>query len=594
MSLVAVLLVTHAWAADRTGVPTRQIPPSVLNEVRLLENRFELALALDCAPDKCFSKGCTYVAHAVADQPRSGSLPGLGEQPTADDAVPQEYLTQARCAFAHEKTVEADDAQALVRRLQSKLSKDWTVVTIERQPLEALPPELSLSGPPPAPPEPEPVVAPPEEPAPLTFAAAMAQLWAALLPHFFWMFGLALITFAAIVFTWAWRRVGRISPEEQALLLQMSQGDASASETTPVVAQGADDEAFVARQSAAWTARLAKPTTDTEPDPEIQALIKALLRSGDMALLAKAVLTFPDAFPSAFPSGGDMASAKLELADYLKTVDKEALPNDVDFFTALNRHALSAALSSQRDAQVVVSLREEFGTAGLAELVGQLMPRPAALLFALAPSDEQHQVARLLSPRRVAELSTELLRSNRMDPNETSYLFDLVTAVRTDAPLPSTPTVGPSDRGTPFDAAGALSVLLPWLHPASRSALFEGAMERFGNTVPAWVRGVLFADMLFALPDEARADVFLTVDADALAAWLSMLESDTRDALLATMPISLRNAIGVASTFPSRSRRLALAERGREALAKAFQQQLALAGIPFERAIGAGNPGRAA
>jgi hypothetical protein len=586
MSLAAVLLFTTAWAADRTGVPTRQIPPSVLHDVRLLENRFELALALDCAADKCFSKGCTYVAHAVADQPRAGSLPGLGAEPTADEAVPQEFLTEARCAFAHEKTVEPQDAQALVRRLQSKLSKDWTVVTVEHQPLEALPAELSLAGTPPEPPAPEPEPAPPAEPAPLTLDAASSQLWAALLPHFFWMVGLGLVTLAAVLFTWAWRRVGRISPEEQALLFQMSRDDASA-EATPVVVETAHDKAFVESRRAAWNARLGKQGA---PDPEIEALIKALLRSGDMALLAKAVLTFPDAFPDAFPTGGDVASAKLELADYLKTVDKDALPKDLDFFTALDRHALSAALSSQPDAQVVASLRDEFGTAGLAELVGQLLPRPAALLFSLAPSDEQHEVARLLSPRRVAELSTELLRSNRMDPNETTYLFDLLTAVRSDAPLPPTPTAGPSDRGAPFDAAGALSVLLAWLHPASRAALFEAAMKRFGNNVPAWVRGVLFPDMLFALPQEARADVFLTVEADALAAWLSMLETATRDALLAAMPSSLRNAVGVASSFPSRSRRLVLAERGRETLARAFQQQLVLAGIPFERAVGAGTP----
>jgi hypothetical protein len=82
MSLLAVFFVTTAWAADRTGVPTRQIPPSVLNEVRLLENRFELALALDCAPDKCFSKGCTYVAHAVAESAARRIDAGLGEQPT--------------------------------------------------------------------------------------------------------------------------------------------------------------------------------------------------------------------------------------------------------------------------------------------------------------------------------------------------------------------------------------------------------------------------------------------------------------------------------------------------------------------------------
>ena len=45
----------------------------------------------------------------------------------------QEYLTQARCEFAHEKSVSPRDVQALVRRLEQRLSKGWLQVTVGRQ-----------------------------------------------------------------------------------------------------------------------------------------------------------------------------------------------------------------------------------------------------------------------------------------------------------------------------------------------------------------------------------------------------------------------------------------------------------------------------
>ena len=52
----------------------------------------------------------------------------------------QEYLTQARCEFAHEKSVAARDVQALVRRLEQRLSKGWLQVTVGRQVLEPISP----------------------------------------------------------------------------------------------------------------------------------------------------------------------------------------------------------------------------------------------------------------------------------------------------------------------------------------------------------------------------------------------------------------------------------------------------------------------
>ena len=85
-----------------------------------------------------------------------------------------------------------------------------------------------------------------------------------------------------------------------------------------------------------------------------------------------------------------------DLADYLKSADLDGLPSDEEFFAALERHALAAALATQSDAEMVRNLREDFGAAGLAALVAQLPPRRGALLFALTPAEAQHELVRLL------------------------------------------------------------------------------------------------------------------------------------------------------------------------------------------------------
>jgi hypothetical protein len=589
--LLAALAGAPGIARAQGAVPTRQIPPSVLSELHMLESRFETALAADCDAERCFSKGCSYVDHEVADRPRASSLPGLGQDPGPGSVEAQEYLTRARCGFTHEESVTERDVQALIRRLRSKLAKGWLVVTIDHQQLDPIPAHLQL---PPEPPEPEvPVEAEAlPEPEPWSAGVAARELWTKLLPHFAWMIGVVLVTVAVTTIVWAWRRVGRESLEERALLAQMTQkedaegSDVQAAGTGSAEQPSEDDRAFVERQAAAWSERLDLVVGEEGADPELQALIRELLRSRDLPLLAKAVLRFPDSFLAAFPAGGDIANAKLELADYLKAVDEGTLPSDVDFFRALERHARAAALASQSDAEIVRSLRDEFGATGLVTLIEGVSPRTGAFLFALAPADEQHEMVRLLSRRQMAGMAEQLLRSNRMNQRETAYLFQVLEAARADEPLPAAPRTGAaSDRGAAFDAAGALSVLLPNLGAAERGALFGGALERFHGSLPVWYRSIFVADMLFELEDEARTDLLLEVDVESLSAWLSLVDGDTRERLVAGLPDSLRVSVGAASAFPSRARQLALAERGRQDLARGFQRQLARANLSFEQVV---------
>jgi hypothetical protein len=587
-SLFLLGLLGTSGLASAQSVPNREIPPTVLAELQLVENRFEIALAADCDIEKCFSTGCAYVDHAVADRPRSSSLPGLAVGPGPGSVPTQAYLTRARCSFTHEPSVDPRDAEALARRLQAKVSKGWVAVAVSQKELQPLPAGLRL--PPGAEEEPEEeIVVEPEpivEPEPVSWTR---ELWLSLLPHAFWMIGVVLVTFASVLLIWAWRRVGRESFEEKALLAELERGlndpPDPGTEEGPTEAELSEaDRAFVAAQTAAWNDRLDR-LDPASPSGELQALVRELLRAGDRPLLAKAMLQFPGTFLGAFPSGGDVASAKLELADYLKNVDLAELPDDKTFFEALNRHALSASLATQSDAGVVRSLREDFGTAGLVTLIRSLPARPAALLYALGPADEQQEMVRLLSANQIANLADQLLRSNRMDPAEASYLFEVLRAARDETTMPPNPPAGEvSDRGTAIDAAGALSTLLPGLAADQRRSLFGRALERFHGSLPSWYRGIFTADMLFELPREARNDLLLEVEADALAAWMALLGPDVRQQLESSMPNSLRASID-AAVFPSRSAQLALAEQGRRELAIGFQIQLERARIAFQDVV---------
>lgn len=586
--MLALILMSAAPAwAQGGGVPNRQIPPSVLAEVQELENRFELALAADCDPKRCFPKGCTYVDHAVADQPRTTSLPGLGETSGPGSVAAQEYLTRARCSFVHEDSISSTDVQSLVRRLQSKLSKGWVVVTVERSALEPIPQGLQ------DPPKPEEVPAEEPEPVVKEWSASLAarELWTSLLPHFAWMIAVVLLTSAVLVLVWAWRRVGRESLEERALMDQLN-SEAGETEATPKPAEkdpSEDDRIYVARQTAAWTQRLAQAGGDS-PDPELRAMIRELLRARDLPLLAKAVLQFPDSFLSAFPKGGDIATAKLELAEYLKSVDARALPSDLDFFRSLDRHARAAALLSQSDAEIIRSLREEFGATGLVGLIDSVPARTAALLFALSPAEEQHEMVRLLSEKQMRSLCEQLLRSNRMPRGETSYLFRVLEAARAEEVLPPPPLLAEvADRGSEFDAAGALSILLPSLPREQRAAMFREALGRFQGNLPAWYRGIFVPDMLSFLPSEPRKDLLLELDAETLAAWLSLSSSEAKELVLADLPEAMRASIS-AFVPPSRARLLSLAWRARQELAKGFQQKLTRAALPFERVVQSSAP----
>jgi len=609
-----LLLALPAGALAQTAptpLPQKHIPAPVLMELRALENQFDLALVRNCAPERCASKGCVYRDHVVVDLPRNSSLPGLGQTEGLGAVPAQEYLTQARCDFAHEKSVSARDAQALVKRLEQLLSKGWLQVSVSHQLLEPI--SAALSESPPPKPEPAPVVEPPkpqpppEPAAPVEWDAKLAlrELWVELLPHFAWMIALLLGTLAALVLIWAGRRLGKESMEEKAMLAQLAAGTlgkpAAEAEPAPVVpaageppaaalptAEQLEERAFLAEQQKLWTDRLARADLAKEEGGMVE-LLRGWLKDRQFPLLAKALFAFGDRVSQAFPSDGVLASHKVELADYLRDLDEKSLPSDAEFFRKLNHHAISSSLLSQADAESYRSLREEFGTAGLVDLIERLPPRHGALLFAMVPVDGQADVARALGPELRVRLSEQLLGSNRISREEQEQIIEALDSARAGLPLPQ--PAAPSahnvpDRGRELDAAGALSALFPHVELDARRELLAEALQRSSGALPHWYEEILFPEMLMKLPAELRADLLLEVDVRGLAGWSSLQPASWQEDFLKQLAPTMQNAVRANQAFDSRAEQLRHAQRGHDELVTALKRLASRGKISFAELLG--------
>jgi hypothetical protein len=336
-----------------------------------------------------------------------------------------------------------------------------------------------------------------------------------------------------------------------------------------------------------WAQRIAQADIAKDEGGVVE-LLRAWLGAGEYDLLAKAILVFGDRLSLAFSSDGEQAVRKVEFADYLKHLDEQRLPSDAEFFRKLNQHAIASSLLAQADAEIYRSLREEFGSAGVANLVEQLPPRNGALLFALVPADCQLEVARILSRERRNIVAEQLLGSNRINRQDREHLFQTLDAARSGKPFPKAPLPAPheiADRGREVDAAGALSVLLQHVDAEDRRVLFDTALHRSSGVYPAWYEAILYPDMLLKLPPELRTDLLLEVDIKGLAGWISVQPAAWQGPFIAGLAATMQAALRANLGFQSRTEQWHLAQKGRDELVGAVKRLMARGRLSFSAMV---------
>ena len=573
-----------ASATPSARVPQAHVPTTIALELTLLERAFESALSRDCAPERCFAKGCFYGRHQTVDQPRGTSLPGLPADEGVGSVPTQDYLTEARCEFTHERSVAARDVQALVRRLESRLSRGYRRVVVVPQALEPI--NASLAEPSSPPPEDDKAQAVNDEAAADDAAAAAAvpepewsggvafrELWQTLLPHAPWMVAILLLTLATGALIWAGRRLGAKTIDEKVLESQLATPEPAAPTPAVDAQPHADKEleeerSFSEQQERLWLDRMAH-VEDNQEGPMVE-LLREWLKVGDFPMLARAVFIFGDRLSKAFANDPELSLKKIEFAEYFRDVEESSLPSRSEFFRRLNQNAMASMLMSQSDVQLYRALREDFGSGGVLALMEELPHRFGALLFALVPRDTQQDVARMMPLERRVAVAEQLLASTRISKEESAYVFSCISAAREGQALPKPPKAVVTDRGPSVDAASAVSVLLPYLSTEQRHALFDRALHGAGNA-PQWYEDIFYGEMLMRLEPEQRSELLLDVDVRGLAGWLSQQDLEWQRGFVSGLSPAMQKALHVNGQFPSRADQVREARRGHHDIIRALK-----------------------
>jgi|GEM_PF-612267 len=630
LATIATMASTASAAGEVTsGVPRSQLPAAIQASLRSFENQFELALAQDCPAEKCFPRGCVYLSHESVDRAKDAALPGLGDGQAAPGAQgpTQEYLTAARCEYAYENTLPAKDIATLSKRLEQKLSRGYTTIGIESKPLPALPSTLKQTPTPANAATPSPSATPTVGATPgatPTGAAELAskeagdplrELWRSLLPHFSWMIAILLGTTAVAVIIWAFRRLGRETPEERALMASLLETDAHAtSQTEDKNEQGNGKETGEGVENAesqsskgpssdailrsygtpgVWKSRMtAEPLV-------FEGVVRRWLREKDFASIAKLALGSQEEFRRVLPSGEEFALERAELADFMSSISIAALPSDEEFAGILSNALVASYVSEQEGDELVTLarlLREQFGSEGFADIIRQTTDRLGAVLFAVIPAWRQSDTAQLLPMNKRIGLVASLSATPRASQAEVTSVLRVVNAAVRGEAVPVAPAgdaakdsklVGVS-HGRDLQCGQALSALLPLLPKETRRAFVREEQLRFEGATPPWCDGLFYPEMLSSLSSDARNGIFLQLDARDIAVWSLGLAPELRKSLLTDLPGSLGAVVqsflvGGLKTSAGESR--AIRERVRRALSDAVRSELHGGRLRLEEAV---------
>lgn len=558
LPLVITCTALHTRLAQAApALPQRQIPPAIIQEVKQLENQFEMALMQDCGEQKCYSRGCQYLSHETVDRPRESSLPGIGEKGGLGEDPPQQYLTGARCEFVAEKTVPVKNLTIIRQRLEQRLSRGFIVVSVVTRHLPALPdatePDaVTITGddktgePLPQPDKPEPR---------LTWNRAVNDLWSTMLPHVPWILAVILGTLAVLTVILGWRRLGRISPEDEILMQQMTNSEQKIDGTGEKSRMPPPQPLVTLHEGelpAAWRDEL-------KSDPErLRQVGDYWLAKGEYALLAKAALEL--GWTNVSESG--LTLAGIEFSDFFRSHTADDLPPNEEFGKRFHYDAVYAHTAAALPGAQIIEELEAFGVAGLTHLVEQIHPVYAAFLFTLIPKALARPIASRLSATTVTEMVRVLSRCDRLSARVQEAILRSVTMAASGEPLPAevgdNASVELQLHGEPVPAAQAVSRLIGSMSPADRRKLVATLKNEWEAHAPLWIDDLFFPELLLHVPTEPRGEILLTVPAAELSLWIHDQHSSIQEALLAAVPEVLRKHVARPPVVPAQRAALML------------------------------------
>lgn len=537
--LVTVILLLKAWpgSAQVVAAPKVKVADELLDAVRDLGEQFARALSVDCPEEQCFARGCVYQSHeSVVSSEDHEPMPGLGTSINTKPEKAQIFLSRARCEYAFEADIDAKTIKSIDTRLEQKLSKGLLKVAIKSYALPALVKPMAK------------VTAKDDRLPPPVFANRIAdELWSVLKAHFFWMAGIILISLAAVVLLWAFRRLGRDSKLKELRYLkarrELLQGETH--DGKPQAGTASGEQETKPEPGPSLSERQAKLLAAFAETPAaLHSITQRWLANHEFAKLATAAFVLQgSALPLLDQAAPAHVANKIKFFDYLstasapKTEEQAALVEELEEALLRERAFAAGAVAN------FTRYFQESSPRQIAEAVQDMPDFCAKTCFLLLPEHLVERVSRFLPSETVRELAEAILDDNRVSAAAIAatekWLVDIMdgqTPRLTDAlDLAKRPS------GEPMQASFHLATLLRRMPREERRTLIEAIKTRHAGEVPEWGLTVFYPEMLAELSDSESQGLMIDTDPADLALWLKdAADASTRAAILAKAPAALR------------------------------------------------------
>jgi len=503
-------LSSHGHA--QSGItPKEKIPAEMLLQLNALDLNFANLVSKECGPDQCIHRGCVYLKHEVVTLKSGSSLPGLsmGQDNAMEDSSPQYFLSQARCEYAYEPSLESDAVKKLDERFTAKLSKGILRVSIKSFALPERPKSTMLTD------------------AKVVEEGIVAKFLNEYLAHLIFI-ALALILFLVIV--WSLRRLGKDSMEDELRMLQLKKDIEDSTKEQKVEINQAEElqKRVVALQD-----------YFKENQSKLKTIVKKWLENLEFGKISYASHLFARTGIEMLPSESHFLQKKILLQKYI--AEEFDFQNGHMSETVKELEEISSYVDCLFDerAERIATFFTNCHPKGLSQIMGAVHPDVAAALLILAPYQIQKETLTYSSTALKFLLTKRLLSNPHVSESELRLVEQTMIATEEGRQPPKEAPANQFEFGTPMEVVETLSLLMGSISAESRKEIWEDAISKNGGRIPAWVGGVFYNDMLQNLNEHQLKSLFLECDAKKLAAWYAQqLPENIKSKLKSILPES--------------------------------------------------------
>ncbi len=501
---------------------TIQIPAVVESQLQSYQEKFYQVLSEECPSSLCSPVNCDVVRFLTLDEKQDSSLPGL-ETPQENIKTPQYKISQVKCEFTYESTLNNETLNSIKQRILAKAKWSGTQLQLIGRKLNPKSNQLVQ------------LLASPLPQADLKLQDNKSQEKNSN-NNLYLLIGMAaLLLLASLVYFLSRQSKinSKLNPklnsqdlEKTALQNSMQNKNAIPDVTTAMILNRSQHLKDKLNQNQILTEMALTPFLQNS---DLKNLCLLLRHFGSESLKPFAdKLEFKEKLTQlreAYQNYNDIAESNLDVWS---------------FFDKIERYIVAAEVGSYEK-----SLHEEFSfihtldTSEFFHLLQILAEEDIALVLSFSPNHLQNAFYKKLQPQQISNLVNEITKtkylSDKIVRERALFIRNMYLAKRTEL------------KTVELNKLPVIEQLINTLEPKARYQLIQGLKVNHKELFDQVIDSLFLDESLLILPIEVLNEIFVSIPTDQIASYLSKISF--ADKILSRVNPVLANSIKVQFNF---------------------------------------------